>query len=176
MLGMLFYVCETWKIYRHQEQRLDAFHFRCLRSILSHSWRDLYQILPFWRELVLPIYSLFSLKIYRLLWSYHVCRMEDGQLWKGISCGQLPSAPRPVVLPKLRYKDILKRDLKALNINTENWVQLTLERASWRQGRRNSGVAVGGVKKLWAIEGYRYQYACFCWATILTSKIKAEII
>jgi len=90
----------------------------------------IYQILQWWRELVLPIYSL--LRIYWLRWSGHVCRMEDGRLPKDILYGQLPSAPRPVGRPKLRYKDVLKRALKALNINTENWEQLTLERAPWR--------------------------------------------
>jgi len=55
--------------------------------------------------------------------------MEDGRLPKDILYGQLPSAPRPVGRPKLRYKDFLKRDLKALNINTENWEQLALQRA-----------------------------------------------
>jgi len=58
--------------------------------------------------------------------------MEDGRLPKDTLYGQLLSAPRPVGHPKLRYKDVLKRDLKAPNINTENWEQLTLERAPWR--------------------------------------------
>ena len=65
------------------------------------------------------IFSL--LRIYRLRWSGHVCRMEDGRLPKDILYGQLPSAPRPVGCPKLRRKDVLKRYLKALNISTENW-------------------------------------------------------
>jgi len=86
------------------------------------------------------IFSL--LRIYPLGWSGHVCRMEDGQLPKDMLYGQLPSAPRPVGRRKLRYKDVLKRDLKALDINTVNWEQLTLERASWRsllQDRRAFG-------------------------------------
>ena len=76
------------------------------------------------------IFSL--LRIYLLRWSGLVCRMEDGRLQKDILYGQLPSVPRPVGRPKLRYKDVLKRDLKVLNINTENWEQLTLEHAPWR--------------------------------------------
>jgi len=58
--------------------------------------------------------------------------MEDGWLPKDNFYRQLPSAPRPVGRPKLRYKDVLKRDLKALSIDTENWEQLALDRASWR--------------------------------------------
>jgi len=29
-----------WTTYRHQVRRLDAFHFKCLRSILGVCWRD----------------------------------------------------------------------------------------------------------------------------------------
>ena len=30
----------TWTTYRRQERRLNAFHMRCLRSILGLSWKD----------------------------------------------------------------------------------------------------------------------------------------
>jgi len=54
--------------------------------------------------------DIFSLvRIYRLRWSGHVCRIEDGRLPKDIFYGQLPSAPRPVQTPlqgrtKKRFK------------------------------------------------------------------------
>ena len=53
-----------------------------------------------------------------------VCRLEDDRLRKDIY-RRLPYSSRPVGRPKLRYKDALKRDLKTLNIDTENWEQLT---------------------------------------------------
>jgi len=65
--------------------------------------------------------------------------MEDRRLPKYIFFGQLPSAPRPLDRLKLCYKDVLKMHLEALNINTENWEQLTLERnflRSFLQNRR----------------------------------------
>jgi len=43
----------------------------------------------------------------------------------------------------LRYKDVLKGGLRALNANTENWEQLTLERALWHsllQDRRTYSI------------------------------------
>jgi len=111
---------------------LDAFHFCCLRSILGVSWHDRIPNTTIMERTGAPdIISL--LRIFRLRWSGHVCRMEDGRLPKDILYhGQLPADPRPVGRPKLRYKDVLKGDLKALNINTENWEQLTLEHAPWR--------------------------------------------
>ena len=41
ILSVLLYSSETWCTYRRQENRLNAFHFRCLPSILGVSWRDL---------------------------------------------------------------------------------------------------------------------------------------
>jgi len=60
VLSMLLYGCETRPTYRYQEKRLNAFHFRCLRSILGVTWHDRIPntVLQLWRELVLPIYSL----------------------------------------------------------------------------------------------------------------------
>ena len=130
VLSMLLYSCETWPTHRHQGKRLNALHFRCLRSILGVSSRDRIPYTTILERAGAP--DVFSLRIYRLCWSGHVCRMKDGRLPKDIFYRQLSSAPRPVGCTKLRYKDVLKRDLKALSINTENWEQLALELASWR--------------------------------------------
>jgi len=51
----------------------------------------------------------------------------------------------------------------------------------YHQGRRNSGGNGGAVKELRAMQSCKKQkiatnYACFCTATTLTSKIIAEII
>jgi len=40
ILSVLLYSSKTWCTYRRQENRLNAFHFRCLCSILGVSWRD----------------------------------------------------------------------------------------------------------------------------------------
>jgi len=40
ILSVLLYSSETWCTYRRQENRLSAFHFRCLRFILGVSWTD----------------------------------------------------------------------------------------------------------------------------------------
>jgi len=74
----------------------SAFHFRCIRSILGVSWRDRIPNTTIMEITGAPdIFSL--LRIYRLRWRGHVCRMEDGRLPKDILYGQ------PVGRPKLRY-------------------------------------------------------------------------
>ena len=50
----------------------------------------------------------------RLSWLGHVRRMEDWRIPKDILYGELASGKRSVGRPRLRYKDVCKRDLKAL--------------------------------------------------------------
>jgi len=129
VLSMLLCSCETWAMYQHHEKTFNAFIFRCLRSILV-SWRyRAPNITIFERTGVADTILLHRMNKYGLRWSGHVCRMEDCHLPKD-TCGQASSAPRPVVRHELRYKDVLKRNLKELHINTKNWEQLAVERVS----------------------------------------------
>ena len=58
--------------------------------------------------------------------------MADGRIPKDILYGQLSAGKRPVGRPQLRYKDVCKRDLRALDINTESWEDLAADRDAWR--------------------------------------------
>ena len=68
----------------------------------------------------------------RLRWLGHVRRMEDGQIPKDILYGELATGQRSVGRPQLRYKDVCKRDMKVLDINTNSWEDLAVDRTSWR--------------------------------------------
>ena len=68
----------------------------------------------------------------RLSWLGHVRRMEDGRIPKDILYGELASGKRSVGRPQLRYKDVCKRDLKALDINIQCWEDMAADRNSWR--------------------------------------------
>ncbi|KAL8601071.1 hypothetical protein ACOMHN_040772 [Nucella lapillus] len=68
----------------------------------------------------------------RLRWLSHVCRMEDGRIPKDILYGELASSKRSVGRPQLRYIDVCKHDLKALDINTESWEDIAANRSRWR--------------------------------------------
>ena len=39
--------------------------------------------------------------------------------------------------PRLRFKDVIKRDLKDFNIDHSDWLNLSLDRPNWRQALRN---------------------------------------
>ena len=131
VLSTLLYCSESWPTYSRQERRLNSFHFRCLRSILGISW---YDRVPNTSILELTeATDLFTmLRVCRLRWTGHVCRLDDGRLPKDIFYGELADAPRPRGRPRLRFKDVLKRDLAAFNIPVASWETVALDRSSWR--------------------------------------------
>ena len=51
----------------------------------------------------------------RLRWLGNVQHMEDGRIPKDILYGELAAGQRGVGRPQLRYKDVCKRDMKALD-------------------------------------------------------------
>ena len=59
--------------------------------------------------------------------------MEDGRIPKDLLYGELLTGKRPTGRPQLRYKDICKRDLKALGINTNTWEAAAADRSTWKQ-------------------------------------------
>ena len=59
--------------------------------------------------------------------------MEDGRIPKDILYSELANGKRTTGRPHLRYKDVGKRDLKALDIDVNSWEELAEERSSWRQ-------------------------------------------
>ena len=72
------------------------------------------------------------LRQHRLQWLDHVFCMEDGRSPKDILYGELASGRRTKGRPQLRYKDVCKRDMKALDINTESWEDLAADHIMWR--------------------------------------------
>ena len=55
----------------------------------------------------------------------------DGR-WKDLLYGKLATEKRPTGRPQLCFKDICKRDLQALGINTDSWEVTATDRDAWR--------------------------------------------
>ena len=68
----------------------------------------------------------------RLRWLGHFRRMEDGRIPKDILSGEHATGQRSIGRPHLRFKDVCKRDVRALDIDTEPWKDLAADRGSWR--------------------------------------------
>ena len=131
IISTLLYGSETWTTYAKQEQKLNSFHMCSLRRILGIIWSDRVPNAQVLKRAGLPtMYTLLRLR--RLSWLGHVRRMEDGRIPKDILNSELASGKRSVGRPQLRYKDVCKRDLKALNTNIQCWDDMAADRNSWR--------------------------------------------
>ncbi|XP_076043618.1 uncharacterized protein LOC143026733 [Oratosquilla oratoria] len=119
VLSTLLYGSETWTTHACQEKRLNSFHLRSLRRILGISWQDKMTNTDVLSRVGLPtMYTLLRQRRLRRLG--HVCRMEYGQIPKDTLHGELATRQRGLGRPQLRYKDVCKRDMNALNINTNS--------------------------------------------------------
>ena len=130
-VSTLLYGSEAWTTYSKQEQKLNSFHPRSLRRILGISWGDKVpntEVLD--RAGVPTMYTL--LRQRRMRWIGRVRRMEDGSISKDILYGELAVGKRPRGRPQLRYKDVCKRDMRALEIDPESWEDIAADRSSWR--------------------------------------------
>jgi Branched-chain amino acid aminotransferase/4-amino-4-deoxychorismate lyase len=57
----------------------------------------------------------------RLRWAGHVARMEEDRSAFKILTGK-PTGKRPLGMPRGRWEDYIRLELKELYINTRNWV------------------------------------------------------
>ena len=131
VVSTLLYGSEAWTTYSKQERKLNSFHLRSLRRILGISWKDKVPNTEVLHRAGLPtMYTL--LRQRRMRWIGHVRRMEDGRIPKDILYGELAVGKRPRGRPQLRYKDVCKRDMKALEIDPESWEDIAADRSSWR--------------------------------------------
>ncbi|XP_063606834.1 uncharacterized protein LOC134781262 [Penaeus indicus] len=63
------------------------------------------------------------------LWNnHHVSIRVKCKIYRAI----LPVGERKIGLPRLRYKDTIKRNLKKREINIKTWTTLACQRAKWR--------------------------------------------
>ena len=131
LVSTLLYGNEIWTTYARQERRLNSFHMRYLRRILGISWEDKVPNTEVLSRANLP--TMFTLlRQRRLRWLGHVCRMEDGRIPKDLLYGELAAGKRNTGRPQLRFKDVCKRDMKALQIDPDHWETLAADRPSWR--------------------------------------------
>ena len=131
ILSTLLYGSETWTTYARQEDQLQIFHMRSLRSILGIKWEERKTNVEVLEIAGLPsIYTL--LRQRRLRWLGHVHRMNDGRIPKDLLYGELVKGERNRGRPILRYRDVCKRDLKALDIDPSSWERIASDRDAWK--------------------------------------------
>ena len=131
VISTLLYGSEAWTTYARQERRLNTFQMRILRRILGISWQDKVPNTEVLSRAGLPsMYTL--LRQRRLRWLGHVHRMPEGRIPTDLLFGELASGKRSTGRPQLRYRDVVKRDMKTVDIGTESWESLAANRSKWR--------------------------------------------
>lgn len=59
--------------------------------------------------------------------------MEDGRIPKDILYGELTSGRRTTGHPQLHYKDVCKREMKALDFDEGSWESVAADHTRWRE-------------------------------------------
>ena len=150
-LSALLYGSESWTLYRRQTKILERYHIRCLQIILGISYQDRVPhsaILK--RAESVSIECL--LKRSQLRWVGHVVRMPNNRLPKQLLYGELATGSRTTGGQLLRFKDNVKKTLKACNIDSSRLEESTMDRDGWRSLVKTSLMAFEDKRHRWLNE------------------------
>ena len=121
-LSTLLYGAETWTVYRRHVKKIHGFMMRHLRSIMKIRWQDKVTNIKVLKPTGLP--TMEDLLIRKnLRWTGHLFRMLTDRLPRHVLYSQLPEGQ----LPRLRYKDTIRRNLKKIDIDINSWKSLALQ-------------------------------------------------
>ena len=153
VLPSLLYASETWTVYSRHARQLNAFHMRCLRTLLHIKWQDKVpdtEVLE--RSQMESIHAI--LMRTQLRWAGHVHRMEDNRLPKRLFYGELKKGKRSHGGQRKRFKDTLKASLKHCRIPPASWEEAAQDRQSWRASVK-TGVAHFEAKRIQELQQKR---------------------
>ena len=136
VLPALLYSAETYTLYRAQIRRLEAVQQRHLRRIMGIKWQELVSNVEVLRRANLESVEA-TLATTQLRWLGHVARMNDSRLPKMVLYGELAEGRRRQGGQKLRYKDVAKRHMKAMDLDVNGWEDLAADRGKWRHSLYN---------------------------------------
>ena len=118
VLTVLLYACESWTVYSRLARKLNHFHTKCLRIILSINWQDMVPDTEVLTRAGIPSIHTILQKA-QVRWAGHVTWMSDDRLPKQLLYGELCYGKRSV--GGKRFKDTHKKSLTSFNIDVTNW-------------------------------------------------------
>ena len=114
-ISVLLYGCEAWTPYRRHIKTLEAFHIRCLQTILGvRWWQKVPHVELFSKVNITPVEHLLVQR--QLRWLGHVIRLPDNRLPRRLLNGELSQGQRSVGHPKRRFSDYIRITLQKCNI------------------------------------------------------------
>ena len=133
VLPALLYSSETYTLYRGHIRKLETVQQRHLRRIMKIRWSDhVSNIEVLKRANMDSIESVLATS--QLRWTGHVLRMREDRIPRMLLYGELENGSRRVGGQKLRYKDVIKRHLKEMEIDVSSWESKAADRGNWRRG------------------------------------------
>ena len=126
----LLYSAETYNVYKALILRFNAVQQRHLKRDMGRKLSDLVSNFEALRRDNLESVEA-SLAEAQLRWLDRVTRMSDSILPKIILYGELAEGNRRQGNQKLRYKDVAKRHLKAMDLDVKSWEDRAPGRGGW---------------------------------------------
>ena len=134
VLSVLMYGEECWTPLRKHLKRMNTFHHRCVRTVLGitnkRQWEERLsseKVREQWGDVETITEKLMKR---RLEWLGHLARMPNCRIPKMCLFGWLPKT-RPPGGPRRRWRDVAKKDLKAVKIDEDTWYDKALNRQEW---------------------------------------------
>ena len=134
---VLTYGCETWRLTKDLERKLEVFENGILRKICGPvfdagigQWRRRhnYEL----REMTEVPLITSIIMAQRLRWAGHVARADEDRLISKIARGQ-PEGRRPTGRPRMRWSDNVKKDMMKLGVDgPTEWWDIALDRGRWK--------------------------------------------
>ena len=129
VLPTLLYGSETWAPVAKQLKRLQSFVMRCLRVILGVSVREKQRNTEIRARANIETVEAMIRKR-RLRWLGHVARMDPGRIPRKLLVCRLEAGKRAVGGQKMRWADIVTKDLKRCKID-KDWREMVQDRDEW---------------------------------------------
>ena len=124
VLPVLLYGADCWTPLVRHNKKLNSFHHRCIRIILGISnrqqWSERITMMEIRRRWGDTELATDKIRVKRLEWLGHLARMPDERLPKSVLFGWLPE-PRPRCGPRKRWRDVLRQDLKFIDVAETDW-------------------------------------------------------
>ena len=132
VIPTLTYALESCTLYRRHFKRLTDVQLRHARELLNIKWHDYVPNVEVLNRADMPSVEALLVSA-NLRWAGHVVRMDDSRLPKAVMYAELREGTRTVGGQKLRYKDVLKRNLKAAGGHVHDWEELARDRNKYRE-------------------------------------------
>jgi len=114
-VSTLLYACEGWIPYRRHIRALEAFHIRCLQTILHVHWWDKISHVEIRRKAGTTCLETILLRR-QLRWLGHVIRMPGNRRPRRLLYSKLSCDRRSAGGQKKRFKDLMKSSLSKCRI------------------------------------------------------------